>query len=53
MRIEEIIDSASQAVDALKDQAKKAQIKAKEAGARLRLNKAQQSFLKTVNQTNK
>jgi len=53
MRIEEIIDGASQAVDALKHQAKQAEKKAKEAAARLRFNKAQQSLVKAVTQTSK
>lgn len=44
MRIWEVVDGATQQVNALKQQAKTAQKRAKEAAARLRLQKAQQSY---------
>ena len=50
MRIAEIVDGATQQVNALKQQAKQAQKKAKEAALRLRLRKTQQTLAKTVTQ---
>jgi len=50
MRIAEIVDGATQQVNALKQQAKQAQKKAKEAALRLKLRKTQQSLANTVMQ---
>ena len=46
MRICEIVDSASQQVNLLKQQAKTAQKRAKEAALRLKMQKAQHSLAK-------
>ncbi len=46
MRICEIVDGASQQVNLLKQQAKTAQKRAKEAALRLKMQKAQQSLAK-------
>ncbi|MBP9100323.1 MAG: hypothetical protein KBF68_02865 [Nitrosomonas sp.] len=50
MRIAEIVDGATQQVNALKQQAKQAQKKAKEAALRLKLRKTQQNLAKAVTQ---
>lgn len=50
MRIAEIVDGATQQVNALKQQAKQAQKKAKEAALRLKLRRTQQTLAKTVMQ---
>ena len=50
MRIAEIVDSATQQVNALKQQAKQAQKKAKEAALRLKLRKTQQSLTAVTSQ---
>lgn len=50
MRIAEIVDGATQQVNTLKQQAKLAQKKAKEAALRLKLRKTQQTLAKTVTQ---
>lgn len=50
MRIAEIVDGATQQVNALKQQAKQAQKNAKEAALRLKLRKTQQTLAKTVSQ---
>lgn len=46
MRIYEIVDGAGQQVNLLKQQAKTAQKRAKEAALRLKMQKAQQSLAK-------
>lgn len=46
MRIKEVVDGAGQRVNLLKQQAKLAQKRAKEAGLRLKMQKAQQSLVK-------
>lgn len=50
MRIAEIVDGAAQQVAALKQQAKVAQKRAKEAALRLKLKKTQQSLAQAVAQ---
>lgn len=50
MRIVEIVDGAAQQVAALKQQAKQAQKRAKEAALRMKLRKTQQSLAKAVAQ---
>ena len=50
MRIAEIVDGAAQQVASLKQQAKVAQKRAKEAALRLKLKKTQQSLAKAVTQ---
>jgi len=50
MRIEEVVDGATQRVNLLKHQAKLAQKRAKEAGLRMRMQKAQQSLVKLAAQ---
>ncbi len=48
MRINEIVDGASQQVNLLKQQAKIAQKRAKEAALRLKMRNAQQSLAKVA-----
>jgi hypothetical protein len=48
MRINEIVDGATQQVNMLKMQAKTAQKRAKEAALRLKMQKAQQSLAKVT-----
>ena len=48
MRINEIVDGATQQVNMLKLQAKTAQKRAKEAALRLKMQKAQQSLAKVA-----
>lgn len=48
MRIKEVLDGATQQVNALKLQAKTAQKRAKEAALRLKMQKAQQSLSKVM-----
>ena len=50
MRIEEVVDGATQRVNLLKQQAKLAQKRAKEAALRMRMQKAQQSLVKLAAQ---
>lgn len=50
MKIVEIVDGATQQVTALKNQAKQAQKRAKEAALRLKLNQTQQKLAKAVTQ---
>lgn len=50
MRIAEVVDGATNQVNVLKVQAKAAQKRAKQAAARLKLQKAQQALQKTVAQ---
>ena len=48
MRINEVIDGATQQVNLLKQQAKAAQKRAKEAALRVKMQKAQQALTKVV-----
>jgi hypothetical protein len=48
MRINEVVDGATQQVNMLKLQAKTAQKRAKEAALRLKMKKAQQSLSKVA-----
>lgn len=50
MRIEEVVDGATQRVNLLKRQAKLAQRRAKEASLRMKMQKTQQSLVKLAAQ---
>jgi hypothetical protein len=50
MRIQEVVDGATQRVNLLKQQAKLAQKRAKEAALRMKMQKTQQSLVKLAAQ---